>query len=276
VNRKIAIGVVTYMPGKALTFRLQCAIDSGFSVYVFDNSPENELIRKFCKSFKSDDVRYITCGKNVGLGFGISSVCAQAYYDSYPALIFFDQDTVFDYNTLSFIEKFYDQNSSIASNYSAVLFNSKNYASDGGENQLIFKDILMAINSGCLFFLENLKKINWMNERYFVDCVDYEFCLNSSNNNFKIGECSSTPGFDHESEQDDDKYSIFGKIYVLRAYSITRVLDAVSASIRLIITSIVTRNIPYTLEISRLLAGYLFYQFIARLFSNSKIKETGV
>jgi rhamnosyltransferase len=201
----------------------------------------------------------------VGLGFGISSVCAQAYYDSFPALIFFDQDTVFDYNTLDFVEEFYNKNVNLTSDYSAFWFNSKKYADSDVVNNFMFKDVLMAINSGSLFILENLKKINWMNESYFVDCVDYEFCLNSSNNNLKIGECSNTPGFDHDTEQADVKCVVFGKERKLRKYSTARVLDTILVSTKLMFTSIHARNNAFTVAIIRSLAGYVFWQFMSRI-----------
>lgn len=273
MNRKIAIGVVTYKPDINLTLRLQSVIASGFSVYIFDNSPEDELIRKFCRKFNIDAARYITCGKNAGLGIGISSVCAQAYYDSYPALIFFDQDTVFENNTLNFIEDFYDNSINITSAYSAIVFNSKKSKGPAGENKFMFKDVVLARSSGSLFFLENLKKIGWHNERYFVDCVDYEFCLRSNNNNLKIGECSMTPGFDHESDQPDVKYVIFGKERLLREYSLNRVFDTVSASVKLFFTSIITGNILFSYAISRSFVLYIYWQILVRLINIFKIKK---
>jgi hypothetical protein len=272
--RKIAIGIVTYNPNKTLISRLELAITSGFFLYIFDNSPENINVREFCN--KQINTKYITCGKNVGLGFGISSVCAQAYYDSYSALIFFDQDTVFEKSTLDFIEDFYTCNPHLSDSYSAIVFNSKNIGNESiacDSNRFIFKDVLMAINSGSLYFLENLKKINWHNETYFVDCVDYEFCLNSNNSDLKIGECSLAPGFDHETEQGDDKYTIFGETYSVRKYSMGRMIDSIFASLRLLISSIKTKNFSFAIKISRLLAGYLVYQLMVRVINSSKFKK---
>lgn len=261
--RKISIGFVIYNTTPSLISRLKLALESGFTVYVFDNSPENGIARDFCKS--ETKCIYTTCGKNVGLGFGISSVCAQAYYDSFLASIFFDQDTMFDKSTLDFIEEFYTRNRSLESNYSAVTFNARNFSVSNVGDKFKFNDVLMTINSGSLFFLENLKKLNWLNETYFVDCVDYEFCLNSSNNNMKIGECSITPGYDHDTEQGDTKYFIFGKQRKLRKYSATRVLDTALASSRLLFASIVTGNIKFSMAILRSLTGYLFWQLFVRL-----------
>ena len=241
---------------------MSLALASGVVLYIFDNSPKDGIVQNFCDSKQA--CRYFTCGKNVGLGFGISTVCAQAYYDSFPAVIFFDQDTIFNRSTLDFIEDFYINNANIASNYSAIVFNSKN-SGDCAGNNFIFKDVLLARSSGSLFFLENLKKMNWHNDKYFVDCVDYEFCLNSNNNNFRIGECSMAPGFDHESEQHDVKYMVFGKERLLRKYSTKRIIDTISANARLLITSLITKNIVFSVAIIRSLAIYLYWQFVVRL-----------
>lgn len=261
--RKIAIGFVIYNPTPSLMLRMTSALKSGFAIYIFDNSPELGLVREFCKSNKN--CTYNLSGKNVGLGYGMTSVCAQAYYDNFSALIFFDQDTVFDQDTLDFIEEFYIKNAEIEAVYSAVTFNAKKSLSPDAGNKFVFHDILMTINSGSLFFLKNIRKLNWFDETYFVDCVDYAFCLNSSNNNMKIGECSITPGYDHDAEQGDTQYFLFGKKRKLRKYSATRVLDTTLASSRLLLTSIFTGNVKFAMAISRSLTGYLFWQLFVRL-----------
>jgi rhamnosyltransferase len=265
MKRAITIGTTVYHSSETLLLRLKSAIDLGFSLYIFDNSPDESAVREFCKD--NQNCNYFTCGKNVGLGFGISTICAQAYYDANPALIFFDQDTMFDESTLNFVESFYTHSSDLSQNYSAIIFNDKCLLEEPLNDPFKIKDVMMAISSGSLFFLDNLKKLNWHNENYFVDCVDYEFCLNSSNNHYKIGECSKTPGFDHESEQPDLKYSIFGKERLLRKYSVNRILDTTSASIKLFYTSIKTRNIRYTAVILRFLIRYLGWQFVARIIN---------
>ncbi len=272
--RKIAIGIVIYNPTPSLISRIDLSLAAGFTLYIFDNSPQNGTVEDFCRSH--NNCKYITCGKNVGLGIGISSVCAQAFYDSYPALLFFDQDTVFDKSTLDFIEEFYAYNANLTNSYSAIVFNAKNIgdvvaASGAPNDKFIFRDVPLAINSGSLYFLENLKRINWHNETYFVDCVDYEFCLNSNIHNLKIGECSLTPGFDHVSEQGDFKYKIFGKTYSMRQYPMRRIIDYILASLRIIISSVRTRNFAFTVETCRVMAGYLVYLFRARLIKGASM-----
>ena len=261
--RKIAIGFVIYNPTPSLISRMDLVLNACFALYIFDNSPQNSSVRDFCKC--RNNCKYLTCGKNVGLGFGISSVCAQAYYDHFPALLFFDQDTIFDFSTLEFIEEYYVTNLELSSNYSAIVFNSKLISNTDSRSRFKFKDVLMAISSGSLFFLENLRKLDWHNETYFVDCVDYEFCLRSYRHNLKIGECSMTPGFNHTAEQPDFKYVFWGKEVLVRPYNLKRILDTISASMRLFFTSMMSGRILFSYKIFRYLSMYLFWQLVVRL-----------
>jgi rhamnosyltransferase len=176
---------------------------------------------------------------------------------------------VFNENTLDYIEEFYIQNLSIANSYSAIVFNSKNISNlagcDGTCNKFTFRDVMMAINSGSLYYLGNLKMINWHNESYFVDGVDYEFCLRSKKYNLKIGECSLAPGFDHKSEQGDDTCEIFGKVCQIRKYPMSRIIDVAFSGVKLFVISIKTMNFYFAIKIGQLLVGYLAYQLLARI-----------
>jgi rhamnosyltransferase len=272
IMRKFAIGFVIYNPSVNLIQRINLALASGFSLYIFDNSPQDGFIREFIKS--KVKCKYITCGKNVGLGYGISSVCAQAYYDSFHALLFFDQDTIFNISTLLFIEEFYVKYHNLKSSYSSIVFNGKNVNDLSVNRKYILKDVLLSISSGSLFFLDNANKLNWHNHKYFVDCVDYEFCFKSNINKFKIGECSMTPGFDHVSEQADVKYKIFGKERMLRKYSLKRIYDTTVGSTRLFFASIIKRNVRYSVAIIRSLVLYLNWQLVVRLIDILKLKRS--
>jgi rhamnosyltransferase len=125
----------------------------------------------------------------------------------------------------------------------------------------------MAINSGSLFFLKNLKNMGWHDEKYFVDCVDYEFCLKSQKVGLKIGAYMCTPGFDHSSEQADKKYKLFGKLYSFRAYPLFRIKDTCKASAKLIVTALYLGKFKFAAKISRLIFIYFFIQITARILN---------
>lgn len=267
---KIAIGFVIYNSDDTFIDRLQLCADANFHIYVFDNSPQLPNARKMCNSL--DNCTYLTIGKNAGLGLGISALCAQAYYHDFAALVFFDQDTGFDNSTLDFIERFYINNAGIKKTHSAVVFNAKNYNIENSIQQYILNDILLAISSGSMFFLDVLHKMNWHNETYFVDCVDYEFCLNSSNHNYKIAECSNTPGFDHVTEQADKEYKLLGKTLRMRTYSAKRVYGTIIGSLRLFFASIRSFNWIFARAIFRSMTIYIYFQLLVRIanFYNKK------
>lgn len=272
-QREIAIGFVVYNPTLTLLSRLALASHAGFVLYIFDNSPEQSMVRDFCEGLAN--CKYITCGKNVGLGFGISSVCAQAYYDSWRALIFFDQDTVFAEATLKFVEAFYEKVRDLRGNYSAFVFNDKDL--DCGKqvgDEFEFKDILLSINSGSLFMLENVKKLNWYSVKYYVDCVDYEFSLSSNNRGLKIGECTRTPGFDHKMEQDGALYTFFGK--ELRKYPVNRIMDATRGGMRVWFAAVKTGNVAFSKRMGSIWVKYLFSQLLVRVLDFVKMgKKAG-
>lgn len=266
MDRNVAIGIIVFNPAKSVLERIKIAINSGFKVYVFDNSPDNALIRDYAHSDMTDQsqITYITCGKNVGLGYGLAAICAQSYYDFFPTLLFFDQDTIFSSETLSYISSFYMGNSHLADSYSAIVFNSKTINAPKAAISLV-SDVRLAINSGSLYYLKNLKKMNWHSTKYFVDCVDYEFCLASSNYHLKIGEHSATPGFDHCTEQGDTHFKVFGVLLPMRVYRLSRIWDAYSASIKLIFKAIVTWNLIYAFEFFKSIHKYLFVQLYIRI-----------
>ncbi len=269
MSNAVAIGFAIYNPEDSFLERVQTAIDCGCEVYILDNSPEKEKAREFSEA--KAEVKYFTTGKNIGLGLGISFICAQAFYEGNSALIFFDQDTIFNHETLKFIKEYYLQHPEFESKYSAVVFNSKNKGKEiNGE---CFKNVPLAINSGSLFYLSNLKNMKWHSEKYFVDCVDYEFCFRSRKNGLLIGEYSCTPGFDHVTEQADKEYTIFGRSYLSRAYSSSRILDASISSVKLIFKALISGDIGFSLKIAKLFFIYIASQISVRFMDATTEKR---
>lgn len=261
-----AIGFVVFRPTEGFLTRLKLLDKCGCRVYIYDNSPEECTTRSLVREFPA--VTYLTCGKNLGLGVGVSSICAHAYYDSFQTLLFFDQDTIFNESTISYIQKFSEKKLiDIQSSYSAVVFNAKDYSKKNQSDKLNVTNVDLVISSGSLFILENLKKIGWHNECYFVDLVDYEFCLRSLINNLKIGECRNAPGFDHSSEQPDKEYQVMGRAVSLRSYALSRIVDTSKASLKLVATSLLARQPKFALLIVRSYTLYFVAQILARIKS---------
>jgi len=261
---RFAVGFVVYSPAADLLARLEMINGKGYRVYIYDNSPEVPLLRRNIQLLKN--IKYSTSGKNLGVAIGLSTICAEAYYDSFEALLYFDQDTVFDCRTIEFITEFYrDARSEFEKSYTAVVFSSDPLRDSGTDRAYEISDVTLAISSGSLFFLRNLKLLGWHNETYFVDGVDYELCLRSLRGHQRIGRCRNTPGFDHVSGQPDKAIVVWGKSLPLRRYSLARIADASRSYLRLFFSSVAAGQLKFAAGMVRSYALYVFGQALARI-----------
>lgn len=259
----IAVGFVLYNPGESAIQRINMLALAGYCVYVFDNSV---LFSANRAALAPKEVRYAAAGHNLGLGVGLSQVCATAYGDGWKRLLFFDQDTRFNLTTLTHVEraaKDFD-GAGIYDDYAIFTF------SGGLPLSERVLDVDLAISSGSLFNLDHLLSIGWHNSSYFVDCVDYEICLRLRERGLKIGLVAGVPGFDHASEQDDKTVSVFGYLFKGRRYAQRRVCDALSAYCKLIFRCLRRGRFRDFLVIGRSMFIYLAGQILATIFIRSR------
>lgn len=260
--RSVVVGIVLYAPDDRLLPRLALVASAGFDLFIYDNTPQDSRVRIACEALPQ--THYLSSGRNAGLGVGIACLCARAFEHGADALLFFDQDTIFDASTLAHVRAYHAARPDIAGTHSVVVFKARP-AGVSMDDPFATHDVRFAISSGSLFFLPNAKRIGWHNASYFVDCVDYEFCLNSSNHGLRIAESATAPGLDHESEQADLTYMVLGRRMRLRRYASSRITDTVQASLRILVTAARHGNGPYVYAISKSLVGYAWFQVLCRL-----------
>jgi len=261
-KNSLAFGFVLYNPEQSSYARIRLLNDLGYKIYIYDNSPDTCNIGLDSREFSN--VNYLTAGKNLGLGVALSTICAQAYYDSYKNILFFDQDTIFSEKTVSFVQKFINKDlRRFRDEYVAITFEATSIDGISESDSCEILDSDLTINSGSFFILNNLKSIGWHNEKYFVDGVDYEMCSRASAKGFKIGRCVNTPGFDHISEQPDKIYKVFGKKLILRRYPFSRNIDIVRSNVRLIFALIISGQLKFSAKIFRSLLISLVGQILS-------------
>ena len=260
-----AIATVLYRPSPLVLERMSWLNAVGYSVYVFDNSPDEAL----CSFFRSHGgFRYLTTGKNVGLGYALSAVFAQAYYEGHASVLFFDQDTGFEDVTLRFIEDCWRLTPELTDKFSAISFRASAPRSDSesvGSRRVC--ETRFIINSGTFFFLDRVKRIGWFDTRYFVDLVDYDFCLRSAIAGYTLGIVYNTPGFDHVTEQADVEYRAFNRSIRLRAYGIRRVWTSIQGYVRLLMLALARWQLGYFVALTRSASIYCCGQIMARVAS---------
>ena len=119
-----------------------------------------------------ENIRYFTFDRNVGIGPALKLMCATAYYEENRNLLYFDQDTIYNKETLKYIFDYINECSDTINfirreKILSVTF--RDAATNRKEKQLqkisIGKYELnivdFTISSGTLFSLENLKK-SWL------------------------------------------------------------------------------------------------------------------
>lgn len=256
-----AVGLVIYHPEESVFKRIDQMIQLGYRVYVFDNSPNDDRYTQAIKNHLN--IFYLTTGKNVGLGYSLSTLCATAYAHGYQRLLFLDQDTGISGNTLEFIGQYPSRLPvEVERQYAALVFKGT-----PAPNQNL-TEVSLAISSGSLFSLPVLKQIGWHNKKYFVDCVDYELCVRARRSGFRIGIVNNTPDFDHVTEQPDRAINIFGKQLLFRRYSATRINDAMGAYLKLIVGDLLKNRPGDTYALIRSMALYIFGQLTSRLIKS--------
>lgn len=258
IKKKFAVGFITYRPENSFFNRLDLLTNDGLGVYVFDNTPDLEW-----KNAPTPCIKYITAGKNVGLGIGLSILCSTSFYDGYRYLLFFDQDTGFSKETINYIGDFIEaHDESIIAENAAVVFES---SVANSKNRFDIRKVDLAISSGSLFVLRNMQKIGWHNEKYFVDGVDYEFCLRARHASLGITKCTNTPGFDHVSEQPDKIFVLWGKTFLLRIYSLARIRDTLGSYIKLMFAALSKFDLKMVYLFARSMAIYCSGQVVSRV-----------
>lgn len=264
-----AIAFVIYNSEKIFLDRIKKITEENYDIFVFDNSPDDSLVRSF--SSQNKNIRYFTSGKNVGLGFGLSVVCSNAYYEKFDFIIFFDQDTIFTNATLKFAKNLIDTKLREIEHFAVISLNSKLSKIDNLESQIINKNLL--ISSGSIFNLNVAHQLKWHNTNFFVDNVDYEFCLRAVNSGYFLGECSSVPDFDHVSGQEDKEYILFNKKYLLRSYSKSRVIDSIKTYFSLLSRSIASKNYKYFFIFIRSFSIFVYFQLLVRILNINFLRK---
>ena len=223
--------VVLYGHSEKLLDNINSYIKELNKLYVVDNTPDRDI----SELFKSKKIEYIALKENKGISYALNIGAKKAISDGASWLLTMDQDSCFEKdslkklilhlkdikkNGLKFEKRLisYDQ-IGIISPYHKVKFNNNH------KSKSVLSP-LTVMTSGNLVNLDAYKKVDGYNEDYFIDCVDFEFCLKLRDNGYEIlefGDAKLNHGLG-----DIEEHNLFGKkTFVtnhsyIRRYYITR------------------------------------------------------
>lgn len=147
---------------------------------IIDNSENMDL-----KKIEKDNIVYISLGGNKGIGKALNVGAEYAIKSGYDFMLTMDQDSCFENNLVEEFKKNICED---------VAIYAPNYLIDRKKNKKIKKDsqvVYWTMTSGNLLNLDAYRKIGGFREDFFIDAVDYEYCLRAKKHGFKVLQCNT-------------------------------------------------------------------------------------
>lgn len=228
---KVAGVVVLYNPNEQVMDNIKTYIDDLDKLYVIDNSDKVNLSLKF----NDKKIEYISNGGNKGISFALNVGAKRAYSEKFEWLLTMDQDSrfvkghfkkmlsyVFEYKNNKMISESLNFNFDKVGVISA--FHRTKVNEDSDLIGLGFP--LVVMTSGNLINLDVYNKVGGFNDDFFIDCVDFDYCLKVRKKSYEVIQFCSVE-LEHNLG-DIKEISFFGKrVYVtnhnyIRRYYISR------------------------------------------------------
>jgi len=186
--------VVLYNPDDSVLDNIQTYSSFLDFLYVVDNS-ERKNVWLIDKVMNCNNIVYIDNGINAGVAVALNIGAGRAISRGATWLLTMDQDSKFDVGAIetliSFIKSLKDRHRfgmisplHITTNMNSHLKSRRNYNLDNLNYNYIQVDTVMT--SGNLIFLPVFEKIGGFLEKYFIDCVDHEYCLRLKMNKYAV------------------------------------------------------------------------------------------
>ena len=213
-----AIFFVTYYPDRGVLERIGLALESGFSVFVFDNTPGGAEV---FKNYVQENLLLMGSGENVGLGMALHRMMQDIAEKGFSSVFYFDQDTLFTKATMDWLKQWLRGNDT-SLNAGVAIWNFTNSRKSLSPETAVNQKGYLLVSSGSLFQLEVLKTLGWHNPNYFLECIDYELCARALYAGFALVEVGGCVGMDHVSLQPVDTLQLLDRKFTYRLYSLGR------------------------------------------------------
>ncbi len=152
-------------------------------VIAVDNSDmKNEIVIRQIKKIKN--LKYVSLNGNHGIAKALNVGCKYGKNNNYKWVLTMDQDSKFNDNLIKIM---FDH----IRDYHDIGIISPNYFFDRKRNSKYtgVKTKKYTMQSGNLLNLNIYEKIGEFKEEFFIDGVDYEYCLRLNKNGYKVYEC---------------------------------------------------------------------------------------
>ena len=180
-NEVIAIVIAYNIKKNLLLENIFSYINFVDKVLVVDNSDKPTDLSNINKTNK---IEYISLNGNFGIAKALNVGLEYAFKYKYKYALTMDQDSRFSNNLIEEYRKNQQANVAIYSPF--YLIDRKRKKNNKKDVQYLY----WTMTSGNLLNLEYVKEIGKFKEDFFIDAVDYEFCLRARKKGYKILQCN--------------------------------------------------------------------------------------
>ena len=173
--------VIVFNPSAVVLDNIKSYIKPLNKLFIYDNSTANNEAL-FQSLYKEFDVEYMHSGRNDGISKSLNVVAEKLYNIKNSWLLTMDQDSRFDELALHKMIGF----ASCADDNVGILSPFHKTALTVRKSNIDVEERLTVMTSGNLLNVAIHKKIGGFDEKYFIDCVDWEYCLKLNSFNYKV------------------------------------------------------------------------------------------
>lgn len=179
---RIAAIVLLYNPTEKVITNIETYINYVDKLYVIDNSDSRNL--QVVESVKKiSKVMYISNNGNKGIGFAYNRAAEIAMKERFSWLVTMDQDSRCNNKMLNkiinYISTVDTESIGIASPVHKIYDHQQIRSREVQETMAV-------MSSGNFLNLSVYKRVGKFNESYFIDQVDYEYCLRINHRGYKV------------------------------------------------------------------------------------------
>jgi rhamnosyltransferase len=194
---KICAVMVVYNPDSTLEENIRALLREVPSLIVVDNCSEPPSRSRIAALATTCNFQVIWNRENIGLAAGLNvGIRLSLQNERYMWVATFDQDSRvspgFSDAMLAAYEScpFQDKVALIAPRH---VLSSETAADKPSQDGPKFREIPVTLQSGSLFSRSALKDVGLFDESFFIDYVDFEFCLRLRKSGFRIIEATGVP-----------------------------------------------------------------------------------
>lgn len=192
MSANICAVVVTFHPSQEDLDNLPYVREQVQQIVVVDNGSATAPLTKLREACQRLNLHLIENGANLGVATAFNKGVRWAASQSYQWVILFDQDSK---PSPGLVEKLFvalvnhpqaGRIAVMAPSYVDVRSNIPMGAVRKGNGEL-----LVSQHSGSLMPTAVFEREGWFADSFFIDCVDYEYCLRVGDRGWIIGDCAS-------------------------------------------------------------------------------------